>query len=337
MLDMAPRPALSVRVLTYNYGAFLEQCLESVLSQTFADFEVIVVDDGSTDDSRAIAERTAASDHRVRVESHAVNQGFVASLLHSVNLSRGRYLMQLDADDWVLDPDAFGELVGLMDADPDIAFCFSPYAVHHRDGQLSFVAPAYPQDCVLPGEIAVRRVMEFTVPHSGSIVRRSAYDAVGGYDASYTYGPDMALFYSLCAVGSVGYVNRPLIGYRNHGSGMSSGARRPAVFGDSVRAVEAVFAGPLGARIDEPRKARRQALQAFLHHHPTQQIFAGELPEGWRTFASHAKRMPVLTVVHSNTLRLAARTVLGDRLYSAMRRIHGRLSGLVTGRSTTPS
>jgi glycosyltransferase involved in cell wall biosynthesis len=324
-------PLLSVRVLTYNYGRFLGEALESVLAQTFDDFEVIVVDDGSTDDSSAVAQRFVELDSRVRLVRHERNLGFLPSLIRSVSESSGSYLMQLDGDDWIMAPDCFEILVGRMEAHPEMSFCFSPYVIHdeHRTGY--YLADGLGRDVILPGEQAIAHVMRFIVPHSGTIVRRSAYDAVGGYDTAFPYGPDMRLFYSLCAVGDVGYVHRPLIGYRVHGTNMSTISQWSQVYDESVRAVESVFSGPLGARIPDGRHVRRQALQTFLQHRPTKEIFAGRYRTGWGLLARHATRSPVLTLLQPNTVKLAARTVMGGTAYGALRdRLRGRRRGSTT-------
>lgn len=310
---------MSVRVLTHDYGRFLGTCLQSVLDQTFEDLEVIVIDDASTDDSWAIAQDFASRDPRIRAVRHDTNRGFMGSLLHSAELARGEYHVQLDADDWLLSPDVLTTLVELMDGHPTMAFCFSPYALHDESGSFFYCAEGLGADVVLGGELAIGEVMKFVVPHSGTVVRRSSYDAVGGYDPAYPYGPDMRLFYSLCAVGDVGYVHRPLIGYRVHGSNMSTSARWSLIFDESVRAVESVFASPFAERIPDAHRVRRAALRSFLQQHPSKEIFAGHYRSGWRLLMRHARRQPWLSLVQPNTLVLVARTVLGGRLYARLR------------------
>src|SRR5215211_5099334 len=84
-------PLLSVTVGNYNYGRFLAQNIESILGQTFRDFELILIDNASTDDSLAVMERYAAADPRIRIVAHSQNEGMFASLRESCALARGRY------------------------------------------------------------------------------------------------------------------------------------------------------------------------------------------------------------------------------------------------------
>lgn len=103
------RPTVSVIVPIYNVERYLGECLDSVLDQSFADFEVVVVDDGSPDGSRAIAERYAAADRRVRVVARE-NGGLGAARNTGIRHARGEFLTFLDSDD-VLPPSALGAMV----------------------------------------------------------------------------------------------------------------------------------------------------------------------------------------------------------------------------------
>ena len=118
-------PRLSVTVTNYNYGRFLAQAIESILGQRFADFELILIDNVSEDDSVDVMRGYERSDPRVRVIVHDQNLGMIASLMEGFDQSRGTYRVQVDADDWVLSPDAFGIQVAMLDANPDMAFVYS--------------------------------------------------------------------------------------------------------------------------------------------------------------------------------------------------------------------
>ncbi len=103
------QPLLSIIVPAYNMEVFLERCMDSVLGQTFSDFEVIVVDDGSTDGTPALCDAYADRDSRVRVV-HKSNGGIGSARNAGLRVARGAWLMFLDADDW-LAPDALRSLV----------------------------------------------------------------------------------------------------------------------------------------------------------------------------------------------------------------------------------
>ena len=92
-------PTLSVIVPIYNVEKYLKKCIDSVLSQDFSDLEVILVNDGSTDDSGVICDDFATMDHRVRV-IHRINGGLSEARNTGIRMSKGKYLMFLDSDDW---------------------------------------------------------------------------------------------------------------------------------------------------------------------------------------------------------------------------------------------
>ena len=89
---VSPNPLVSVCVPTYNGARFLRQCLDSALAQSWRDLEILVVDDGSTDESVAIARDYARRDDRVRVAVNAANLGLVENWNRCVALARGRWI-----------------------------------------------------------------------------------------------------------------------------------------------------------------------------------------------------------------------------------------------------
>ena len=99
--DSAPpgaAPAITVLMPVFNGGRFIGEAIESILGQTFTDFELLVINDGSTDDSLAVIGEYAARDRRIRVVSRE-NRGLVATLNEGLGLARGAYLARMDCDD----------------------------------------------------------------------------------------------------------------------------------------------------------------------------------------------------------------------------------------------
>ena len=113
---------ISVIIPVYNVAAYLPQCLDSVLSQSYSDLQVIVIDDGSTDTSRAICDEYAAKDPRV-VVIHQKNGGAAAAKNAGLRVATGKYLSFVDSDDY-LAPDAYAHMVAqLEDAKADVLQC----------------------------------------------------------------------------------------------------------------------------------------------------------------------------------------------------------------------
>src|SRR5262245_2119770 len=112
--DDIQSPALSVTVLNYNYAHYLPKCLESILSQTWSDFELILINDRSTDNSLEVIQ-PYLSDRRVRLIDHDQNRGYIASLIEGSKLSRGRYITVISADDFCVSDRAFESLLRSME------------------------------------------------------------------------------------------------------------------------------------------------------------------------------------------------------------------------------
>ena len=108
-------PKLSVIVPIYNTEKYLRDCIDSILAQTFTDFELILVDDGSTDRSGAICDEYCQLDGRIRV-IHQKNGGVTAARKRGVEASSGEYVTFVDSDDWV-DKSVFEEVLGFQNAD----------------------------------------------------------------------------------------------------------------------------------------------------------------------------------------------------------------------------
>ena len=250
-----PVPRLSVAVLNYNYGKYLPFCIESILKQSFTDFEVIILDDCSTEDFAAVTAKLPR-DPRVRVVRHAINRGFVDSLIEvTEEFSRGEFVTVISADDFVLDPDAFKKQIALLDGDPNMALCFG---AHDRVDSVTLrsydVHRPFPEDRVMEGVEFGRMMLasiEVQVLHSGAMLRASAYRASGGYRRDMRYCVDTAMWLTIPLFGSVGYSASVLYAYRSHESQMSTGfASVLPTMRETRAALESVFRIAQRRRVD---------------------------------------------------------------------------------------
>ncbi len=117
------QPRVSIGLPVYNGEAFLAHAIESVLAQSFADLELIVSDNGSTDGTRAIAEQYAARDARLRYVRSEENRGAAWNYRRAFDLARGEYFRWAPADDWFA-PDSVAVCVAALDANPDAVLCY---------------------------------------------------------------------------------------------------------------------------------------------------------------------------------------------------------------------
>jgi glycosyltransferase involved in cell wall biosynthesis len=218
---MLPMKTVDVIIPCYNYGLFLAECVESVLSQTGVTVRVLIIDDASEDDSAPVAERLAA-DSRVSFIRHALNRGHIATYNEGLDWASAEYLLLLSADDYVL-PRAFQRATSLMSANPAMSFTFgSVVALYSDTARTREIHPlaAY-SDLVMSGVDFIKRsAAKNLVVTPSAIVRTSVQRRAGYYSAELPHSGDMEMWLRLAALGSVGYITTPQAVYRRHSANM---------------------------------------------------------------------------------------------------------------------
>lgn len=210
-------PTVSVVVPTYNRADLLEATLESVLEQTYADWECIVVDDGSTDDTPDVAAAFCARDPRVRYLRQS-NADVSAARNHGLHHARGRYVVFLDSDD-LLVPDRLEWQVAVLDQDPEAVLVYGD-AWEFESGDLSqgkvYLAhiAEKPQGWVFDQLIALS-------PMYSPLVRTEAVRRVGGFEENLRSAEDWDLWLSLSKEGPFRFEPRIATYYRIHQGGKS--------------------------------------------------------------------------------------------------------------------
>lgn len=126
------KPVLSIIVPIYNVERYLCQCIESILSQTFIDFELILVDDGSTDKSSYLCDDYSIKDLRIKV-IHKINGGLVSARKAGLDIAVGEYIGFVDGDDWI-EPDMYEKLYKSIKRDEDIVIC--GFYINYPDKEL---------------------------------------------------------------------------------------------------------------------------------------------------------------------------------------------------------
>ena len=121
-MSEAVQPKISVVMPAYNAENYIREAIDSILAQTFRDFEFLIIDDGSTDHTVEIIR--SYSDSRIRLYQNERNMGVAATLNRGLDLARGEYIARMDADDISL-PERFAKQAAYMDAHPDVAVCGS--------------------------------------------------------------------------------------------------------------------------------------------------------------------------------------------------------------------
>lgn len=213
-------PALSVVVPCFDAGELLPECLDSLLSQTLVDFELVLVDDGSRDDTAAIADAYAQRDPRVCVIRSA-HVGIVEALRRGCEVAQGAYLARMDADDVAL-PARLAEQFAFMEAHPDVALCGCQVELFGERIGTGRARYAEWMNGLVEHEAMTRELfVECPVPHPTFMMRRDAFDAVGGYvDAGWPEDYDLVMRLH-CAGYRLGKVVQPLLRWRHTESRLS--------------------------------------------------------------------------------------------------------------------
>lgn len=214
---------VSVLMPVYNGLPHLRQAVESVLAQTFRDFEFVIVDDGSTDGSSVVLQRYADRDDRI-VLVRTKRQGVAGALNEGLRHVRGQLIARMDADD-VCMPERLALQVGFMARNPGIVAVGTAFEVmDHRGRRLTALYP--PRD---HGAID-RKLLQGHCPisHPSAMIRRETLQRVGGYRERFAVAQDLDLWLRVAEVGRLANIERPLIAYRlsNDALSLRSGERQ---------------------------------------------------------------------------------------------------------------
>ena len=212
-------PLVSVVIPTYNCARYIGETVESVLAQDFADREIIVVDDGSTDDTAQVL-GTFGPDVRCIVRE---NSGAAGARNVGIRAARGKYIAFLDADDvWL--PGKLGLQVDFLEKHPKAGLVFTDALWFDERGIIhaSWTAQRdrftagqrLPCGGSVIGEFYRELVLQNFITVSSVVLRRSAYGAVGPFEETYRTGSDHHYWLRLAARFPIGYINAVLVRYR---------------------------------------------------------------------------------------------------------------------------
>jgi glycosyltransferase involved in cell wall biosynthesis len=205
-------PAISVVMPLYNTERHLAAALDSVLAQTFADFEIIAVDDGSKDGTLKILRDYETRDSRLRVLSRP-NTGIVGALNDGLAMARAEFISRMDGDDLCL-PQRFAAQVNYLRQHPECVLVGSQVLLVDPEG-----APISPhrQTRFTHDEIDHDHLNRgWPVIHPAVMMRREAVEKIGGYREQYKWLEDLDLFLRLAEIGKLANLPDTLLKYRLH-------------------------------------------------------------------------------------------------------------------------
>jgi glycosyltransferase involved in cell wall biosynthesis len=221
-------PQVSVLVPVYNGDEFLAEAIDSVLAQTLHDFELIVVDDGSTDGTQQILREIEERDERLRVFLRP-HLGYVRQLNFGLDRCRGEFVARMDADD-VAYPDRFQVQIDYLRQHPEVLVVGGAYDLTDARGRM--LRRHWP-----PSDDATLQEMclsgQTPIGHPTAMIRRQAMIDVGGYDESLETAEDIDLWLRLGEKGKLACVDHPVIRYRQHDKSVSE--QRAVEQAESIR------------------------------------------------------------------------------------------------------
>jgi len=281
-------PLVSVVIPTYNCAPYLAESLESVLAQTFRDFEIVVVDDGSTDHTWAVLGRYAGVATIVR----APHGGLSAARNAGLTAARGEWIAFHDADDVAL-PDRLAFQLDFVRANPayEAVFCNGEW-MDDGPAERRYVVPlAVVRRCLDRRLTAAELFAGYPVYFQGALVPRRAFEAAGQFDPTLRVQPDIEYGYRLFGQCAATFVDHPVFRYRWHttnNSGDRLGGRQ-----DIARILERLLVENAEAVRTIGRRRIRARLARHYYRIARQRAALGDGPEARAAIRQAAALRPL--------------------------------------------
>jgi glycosyltransferase involved in cell wall biosynthesis len=220
---------VSVIIPNYNHAFYLQKRIESVLNQVYNDFEIIILDDCSKDESRQVILKFAEYDKRITTLFNSNNSGSVfKQWAKGLSLAKGDYIWIAESDDYA-EPTFLSTLVPLLEKDETLSFAYTNSLIvnEHNDtiGEISdikkriFDTDHWNHDFVVDGisELNQYLSLQCTVNNASAVLfRRSSIEAVGGVDTTFRFAGDWMMYIKLSLHGNIAYIAQCLNNYREH-------------------------------------------------------------------------------------------------------------------------
>lgn len=204
-------PRVSVLMAAFNAAEFVSEAVEDILCQTMSDFELVVVEDGSSDDTLSILQGYAREDDRIVLLENRRNIGLPASLNHGLARCRAPIVARADADDRYM-RDRLEQQLRFMEDHPEVGLLSCAIEKIDENGNKLFVAHFPARD----GEIRMRELFINSFTHPGAMFRKDLVQEIGGYDVTYSVAQDADLWARLRRRTKAANLDLPLVRYRKH-------------------------------------------------------------------------------------------------------------------------
>ena len=219
--DIANNPQVTIMMTTYNRGEYITAAIDSVLQQTYQDWELLVLDDASTDNTKGLILRYS-NDPRVVYVPSSTNLGITKNRNRGFILAKGKYIAVLDSDDLWIDPDKLTKQVQFLETNPDYVIVGSNVKVINNAGANigNFIYAT--EDAEIRRRLLLRN--QFT--HSSLLLRSDAFNQFAPYDNSLPIWEDYELVLRLGQKGKLANLSEEMTAYRKHSNNISKTARQ---------------------------------------------------------------------------------------------------------------
>ena len=201
---MREAPMVSVVIPTYNRASMIARAVRSILTQTFEDWELIVVDDASTDNTEAVV--SSFTDPRIRYRKHQVNRGGSAARNTGIRNARGEYVAFLDSDDEWLPNKLELQVEAFEDSDGDIGLIYTGLINQYRNEESIELVPKYRGN--LRRNLLIQNVVGST---STPMIRKDVLVSVGGFDPRFPARQDLDLWVRIAKKCTIDFISSPFV------------------------------------------------------------------------------------------------------------------------------
>ncbi len=316
-------PRVSLCIPTYNSARFLGEAIESALGQTFDDFELVVCDNASTDETGSLCDRYSDSRFKYHRFQDLVGQG--GNWNRCLSLATGEFVALLHADDAYL-PDFLHERMRQFVASPETGLAFGAVELIDEGG-LPIGRQSFSDREIVaaPSQFYGELLMGCVINPASPLVRRSCYSLVGPFDEGRLWGIDWEMWLRLAAITGVSYSPTVSSRYRVHGSsGSATGFLGPRYLSDDFAVLRSALDRLSNdSRLEASRPKRSQALRAYSLRALSAAAANCEAGRRWsvlRSLGTALRHSPAL-ITRATVWALAAGAFVGPWCYRLWKRV----------------
>lgn len=211
-------PKLSILIPSYNHAPFLPEAIESVLAQDFDDYELLIRDDASTDDTRRVLEHYVKLDSRIRFSINRVNAGMAQNWNLCLGEARGKYIKLFNSDDKLFTKDSLSRLVAMLDDNPSAVLASSARYVIDENSMVLDIWDFVKSSGIHNGQDVILRCLRTNtniIGEPSAVLFRKKY-STRGFNNSYKQIADLDMWAHLLEQGDLIYTTDPLCAWRTH-------------------------------------------------------------------------------------------------------------------------